>query len=145
MGTYFGVGMPSPEGAGKQMALRKATGAGPAGIDVYLEAQANQPDNAVGRVLVSVAYQQLGTSYSDITAAVDIAAEFLFLVNTTALMRKVYVRTKAGSPDILFDGLDVQPGPHLYPLYGVEFIGGLEWKADAVGVYGAFKGYKELP
>jgi hypothetical protein len=127
------------------LAARKAVGAGPDEEDILFEVNANHPDNEVGHNLVSVPYQQLGTNYSDITAAVDIAAEFLFLVNTTAVMRTVSIRTKAGSPDILFAGLELPPGPFLYPLYGIEFIGGLEWKASAAGVYGAFKGFKETP
>lgn len=148
MGTFFGVGMPSPEGAGKVMALRKAAGAGLAGADVYLEAKAGQPDNAVGCVLVSVPYQQLPTAAYGEIIGVDIAAELLFINNTTDLMQAVFVRTKAGTPLPLMTGSDtgkLAPGMHLFSLAGVEFLDGLEWKATNAGVYGAFKGYKEAP
>lgn len=104
-------------------------------------------DNAVGQVLVSVPYQELPLVYGDITDA-DVAAEFLFLNNTTDQMQAVFVRSKAGTPLPLLTGSDVSkiaPGMHLFPLYGVEVADGLEWMATNAGVYGAFKGYKELP
>lgn len=146
MALFFIVQMPSPEGTGKGMALRKVVGGGTAGADAYLEVDVTQPDNAVGQVLVSVPYAGLPTAaYSAITGIVDIAAEFLVLVNTTAVMRTAFVRTQAGTPLPLFDGIDLPPGIHMFPLYGIEFLDGLEWKAGGTGVYGAFKGYKELP
>lgn len=144
--SYIDVG--TPAAAGQKAATYKVPGGGPAGEDVHFERDAVQPDNAVGRVLVSVPYQQLPTaSYGEITG-VDIAAELLFINNTTDLMQAVFVRTKAGTPLPLFTGSDTNklpPGMHLFPLAGVEFLDGLEWKAGAPGVYGAFKGYKELP
>jgi len=142
--AYFGSGLPSPEGAGKKVALRKAVGAGPAGEDVYFEVDAIHPDNAVGQVLVSVPYAELPTAgYGDIVA-VDVAAELLLLVNTTAVMRTVFVRTKSGTPLPLFDSNEIPPGIFPFPLFGIEFIDGLEWKAGGAGVYGAFKGYTEV-
>lgn len=136
-------------GTNLPLAARKAVGAGPSGEDIYFEVDVTHPDNAVGHNLVSVPYQQLPTAaYGDITGNYDIAAQFLLLANTTDQMQAVFVRTKAGLPLPIFTGSDVgkiAPGLHLFPLHGVEFLDGLEWKATNPGVYGAFIGFKELP
>ena len=125
---------------GKRLATRIATGQGPGGEDVHLEANLHIPENPVGYIIAS---QPLGAiPFASLTTvfSADIALEKLVVANTTTGVLTLTVEDGVGNA--LYKDVPFPPNATVILNFdGLELTGGLKWKASATGLNGAVKGY----
>jgi hypothetical protein len=130
------------DGAGKSVSTYTAPGAGPGGIDLFMEVAVVQPDNTVGRILHDVALQQIPHSGSDVSLiAVDAALHRLLIVNDGT--GTTWVSVKSGDGNVAFSAKSIIPpgGYYLLDFGGMVMRSGITWQAGAANVTGGMKFY----